>query len=112
MLEAAGEESWSSPEELRIRGEIAELGGDLAVAETGYLDALVLAERQGALIWRLRAATSLASLRLGQGRAADAEATLAPVYDQFSQDWQWPDLRRAAACLEACRQVGASANAS
>ncbi|MDB5483136.1 MAG: transcriptional regulatory protein [Caulobacteraceae bacterium] len=99
------EESWSSPEVLRIKGAIAELDGDLAGAEARYLDALAVAERQGALTWRLRAATSLAALWLSQGRAAEAQATLAPVYEQFSAGRQWPDLRRAADCLEECRRA-------
>jgi predicted ATPase/DNA-binding winged helix-turn-helix (wHTH) protein len=105
LLEEADEETWSSPEILRIRGEIAELNRDLAEAEARYLDALAISERQGALTWRLRAATSLASLWLSQGRAAEAEAALAPVYEQFSSGRQWPDLRRAAGCLEQCHRA-------
>jgi len=105
LLEEPDEESWSSPETLRIRGVIAELAGDLAGAEARYLGALAIAERQGALIWRLRAATSLASLWLSLGRAAEAEAALAPVYGQVSAGRQWPDLRRAADCLEECRRT-------
>jgi predicted ATPase/DNA-binding winged helix-turn-helix (wHTH) protein len=99
------EETWSSPEIARIRGAIAELSGDLTGAEARYLDALVVAERQGALIWRLRAATSLAALWVSQGRAAEAQATLAPVYEQCCAARSWPDLRRAADCLEACRRA-------
>ena len=105
VLKDAHEETWSSPEVLRIRGEIAELSDDPAGAEARYLDALAIAQRQGALMWRLRAATSLASLWLSQGRAAEAEATLAPVFEQFSTGRQWPDLRRAADCLEDCRRA-------
>jgi predicted ATPase/DNA-binding winged helix-turn-helix (wHTH) protein len=33
--------------------------------------------------------------QISQGRAAEAEAALAPVYEQFSSGRQWPDLRRA-----------------
>jgi predicted ATPase/DNA-binding winged helix-turn-helix (wHTH) protein len=104
-LDETDEETWVSPEVLRIRGAIAELSDDLEGAEARYLDALAIAERQGALFWRLRAATSLALLRLGQGRAAEAEASLAPVCEQFTTGREWPDMRRAAACLEACRRV-------
>ncbi|HLZ85433.1 MAG TPA: hypothetical protein VKQ54_17865, partial [Caulobacteraceae bacterium] len=106
LLEAQDEETWSSPEVLRIRGEIAELGGDQAEAEARYLDALAMAERHGALMWRLRAATSLAALRVSQGRAAEAPAILAPVYAQFSAGRSWPDLRRAADCLEDGHRAG------
>jgi predicted ATPase/DNA-binding winged helix-turn-helix (wHTH) protein len=105
FVEQPDEESWSAPEVLRIRGAIAELSDDLAGAEAGYLDALALAERHGALTWRLRAATSLAALWVSRGRAAEAQATLEPVYEQFKSDRQWPDLRRAADCLEECRRA-------
>jgi predicted ATPase/DNA-binding winged helix-turn-helix (wHTH) protein len=104
-LDEPDEESWISPEVLRIKGVIAESSDDLAGAEARYLDALATAERQGALIWRLRAATSLATLWVRQGRAAEAQAILSPVYAQFSTAQRWPDLRRAADCLEDCRRA-------
>jgi len=107
---AAVEETWFTPEALRIEGEIAECEGQPEAAEVRYLEALAVAERQGALIWRLRAATSLASLWLGQGGAAEAEAVLAPVYRQFGACTPRPVLERAAACLEACRRADASAH--
>jgi tetratricopeptide (TPR) repeat protein len=105
FLQEPDEETWISPEVERIRGAIAELNGDLAEAEARYLDVLAIAERQGALTWRLRAATSLASQWLSQGRAAEAEAALVPVYEQASAGREWPDLRRAADCLEECRRT-------
>jgi predicted ATPase/DNA-binding winged helix-turn-helix (wHTH) protein len=104
-FEEPDDETWCTPEILRIRGEIAELNRDPAGAEARYLDALAIAERQGALTWRLRAATSLAALWVSQGRAAEAQATLAPVYEQFSAGRQWPDLRRAADCLDQCHRA-------
>jgi predicted ATPase/DNA-binding winged helix-turn-helix (wHTH) protein len=109
-FEESDEECWFTPEALRIEGEMTEGEGRPAEAEARYLEALGLAERHGALIWQLRAATSLASLWLGQGRAADAEAALEPVYRQFSSGLQRPVLRRAANCLEACRRAAASAH--
>ena len=103
LLEEPDDETWCTPEILRIRGEIAELDRDPVKAEAHYLNALAIAERQGALIWRLRAATSLAGLRVGQGRAAEAHAILAPVYERFRPGRRrWPDLARAADCLETC----------
>jgi ATP/maltotriose-dependent transcriptional regulator MalT len=108
-VEAPDEESWFTPEALRIEAEIAECEGRLAEAEARYLEALAMAERHGALIWQLRAATSLASLLLGQGQATEAEAALAPVYGQFSARAPRPVLSRAAACLDACRRAAASA---
>jgi ATP/maltotriose-dependent transcriptional regulator MalT len=99
------EEGWSTPEVLRIRGEIAERRGDLVLAEARYHEALALAKRQDALTWRLRAAISLADLWLAQGRAEDATALLAPICGQFGSGADWPLLRRAADCLSACRAV-------
>jgi predicted ATPase/DNA-binding winged helix-turn-helix (wHTH) protein len=103
LLSEPDEDSSISPEVLRVRGVNAELGGDLKGAEVYYLDALTAAERHGALMWRLRAATAVAALWISQGRAAEAREALAPVYDQFSTGRQWPDLRHAAECLEECR---------
>jgi hypothetical protein len=105
FLKEPDEESWSSPEVLRTKGVIAELSDDLAEAEACYLDALAIAKRQSALTWRLRAATSLAALWLRQGHTAEAQAILAPVYEQFNTAQPWPDLRRAAECLEDCRRT-------
>jgi len=110
MVEASGEETWFTPEALRIEGEIAECEGQPEVAEVRYLEALDVTERHGALIWRLRAATSLASLWAGQGRAAEAEALLAPVYRQFDSGSERPVLSHAAACLENCRRARVSAS--
>jgi len=101
------EEGWSTPEVLRIRGEIAERRGDLVLAEARYREAVALAERQDALTWRLRAAVSLAGLWLSQGRAEDAAAMLAPIRENFPSGADWPLLRRAADCLTACRAAGA-----
>jgi predicted ATPase len=105
FLEEPDEACWSTPEVLRIKGAIAELGGDLAGAEARYVEALAIAERQGALFWRLRAAASLAVLRVSHGSAAEAQAILAPVYEQFGAGREWPDLRRAADCLKQCHRA-------
>jgi predicted ATPase/DNA-binding winged helix-turn-helix (wHTH) protein len=99
------EEGWSTPEVLRIRGEIAERRGNLGLADVHYREALVLAERQDALTWRLRAAISLADLWQSQGRTEDAAALLEPIRGQFPSGVDWPLLRRAAGRLELYRGV-------
>ena len=97
------EQGWATPEVLRIRGEIAERRGDLALAEARYREAMALAERQDALTWGLRAAISQAELWRGQGRREAAAALLAPILERFRSTADWPLVGRASACLEACR---------
>jgi len=103
----AEEDGWSTPEVLRIRGEIAERRGDLELAEVRYRAALALAERQGALTWRLRATVSLADLRRAQGHGSEAAAMLAPVFGQVRADIAWPLMQRASAVFAASRRVAA-----
>ena len=103
----AEEDDWSTPEVLRIRGEIAERRGDLELAEVRYRGALALAEQQDALTWRLRAAVSLANLRQAQGHGVEAAAVLAPVFGQVRADISWPLMERATAALAAAGRVPA-----
>jgi len=65
------------------------------------VQALDAARQQGALSWELRAAMSLARLRMTQDRAAEARQLLAPVYAQFSEGFATLDLRAAYAMLVA-----------
>ena len=102
------EDGWATPEVLRIRGEIAVRRGDLVLGEARFREAMTLAERQDALTWRLRAATSLADLWLSQDRAEDAAALLAPIRAQFLFDADWPLLRQADDCMSACRAASRS----
>jgi predicted ATPase len=62
--------------------------------------ALDVAQEQGALFWELRAAISLARLRVRQDRHDDARQALAPVYDRFTEGFETADLRSARAILE------------
>lgn len=95
----AGEEAWCHAELLRIQGELLE-PADAAAAERLYLQALDVAERQGALAWQLRAATSLAQSRRRWHADDEAERVLAPVYERFSEGYASADLRRAKAVLD------------
>ena len=88
---------------LRIKGEliIKENGSQAAAkAEEQFLSALDLAQRQGALAWELRAATSLARLLHDRGRFADATALLRPVYGRFTEGLATADLKAANALLD------------
>jgi predicted ATPase len=64
------------------------------------LRALETARRQGALAWELRVATSLARLRLRQGRAIEALNVLQPVYARFTEGFAMADLVTARAVLD------------
>jgi predicted ATPase len=59
------------------------------------------ARSQRALSWELRAATSLAQLRVQQRENAAAHATLAPVYNGFLEGFETQDLVIARTVLDA-----------
>ena len=95
----AGEEAWCHAELLRIQGELLE-PADADAAERLYLRALDVAERQGALAWQLRAATSLAQSMRRRHADDAAERVLAPVYERFSEGYASADLRQAKAVVD------------
>jgi predicted ATPase len=97
----AGDEHWMSAEIHRLAGEAMLAGdGDRAGAEREFHAALALARKQGAKLWELRAATSLARLSR-DGEKAAARDNLAMVYRSFSEGFTSPDLEQAKAALDA-----------
>ena len=64
-------------------------------AEEQYRQALSIARKQGAKLWELRAAASLARLCRDQGRQAAARDLLAPVYGWFTEGFDTEDLKEA-----------------
>ena len=58
------------------------------------------AHRQGSKILELRAATSLARLWRQQGKIAQANDLLAPVYGWFTEGFDTPDLKESKALLD------------
>ena len=95
----AGEERWYAAELHRHRGEVLWRRGDIGGAEACFGTASRIAREQGARLFELRAATSLAGLLLEMDRAADARAVLAPVHDWFTEGSSSPDLRAAGRLL-------------
>jgi predicted ATPase/DNA-binding winged helix-turn-helix (wHTH) protein len=91
------------PELLRLKGELLLLQaiGQSGSAEQSFSAALCLARRQGALALELRAALSLARLRVTQGRHDAARGILTPIYDRFTEGFGTADLRAARGMLEA-----------
>ena len=59
-----------------------------------------VAEQQGALLLKLRAAMTLARLWRDQNKAQQARELLAPVYDWFTEGFDTHDLKEAKALLE------------
>jgi predicted ATPase len=91
---------WLAAELHRHKGEMLLHQGQSNAAEAAYLTALAIAVEQGARLWELRAATSLARLRCQQDRHAEAHDVLASVCGWFSEGFATPDLKNARALLE------------
>jgi hypothetical protein len=59
---------------LRTQAEIRLRTGDADGAEAALLEAIAIADEQGAVSWRLRSGEALARLMLSLGRAGEAQA--------------------------------------
>ena len=68
-------------------------------AEACLREAIDIAQKQGAKLSRLRAATSYARLLVGKGEAGQARALLQPAYDAIAEGRELADLKAAAAML-------------
>jgi predicted ATPase len=93
-------ERWFAAELNRHKGRLLLQQGHSEAAEELYRKALSVAEEQGAKLWELRAAVSLARLRRDQGRPTEARDLLAPVYGWFTEGFGTPDLKEAKALLD------------
>jgi predicted ATPase/DNA-binding winged helix-turn-helix (wHTH) protein len=95
---ARREERWCMAELLRMKAEML-LGIDASETESHAEDllqqSLDWARRQGALSWELRAASSLARVRLRQGNAQEGRACLEPVFARFTEGFATADLAAA-----------------
>jgi predicted ATPase len=86
----------------RIKGELAllEAPGAVGAAEDALRQAVASARRQDAKSWELRAVTSLARLLASQGKRDEARATLAQIYNWFTEGFDTADLRNAKVLLD------------
>ena len=100
IVERTGER-WFAAELNRHKGRLLLRQGHSETAEDLYRKALSIAVEQGAKLWELRAAASLARLRRDQGRHAAARDLLAPVYGWFTEGFDTQDLKEAKTLLDA-----------
>ena len=102
LVRADSHEHWRRPELMRIKGEIhlQRATGTEAPAEACFRSAGEIARAQGALFWELRAALSLARLRVRQGDRGGAAQVLQPVYARFGEGFDTADLAAAKRLLE------------
>ena len=91
---------WAVAETLRLRGDVLLATADATGAEASYQEAIAIAQRQGAKLWELRGATSLARLWRDQGKSSEARDLLAPVHGWFTEGIGTPVLQEAQALLE------------
>jgi predicted ATPase len=99
IVERTGEH-WFTAELNRHKGQLLLRRGNSEAAEELYRKALSIAEEQGAKLWELRAAMSLARLRRDQDCRAEARDLLAQVYGWFTEGFDTPDLKEAKALLD------------
>ena len=93
-------ERWFAAELNRQNGQRLLRQGQTAAAEELYRKALGIAREQGAKLWELRAAASLARLWRDQGCRVAARDLLSPVYGWFTEGFTTTDLKDAKALLD------------
>ncbi len=108
MLERAQRDRcwWCSPEILRLEAERlwTEEGVTAKKAAESLLRlALDAATEQRALLWRLRVLTSLVQLRRGGAGLQEATALLSGTVNEFTEGFDFPDLRKAMTLLKRMR---------
>jgi predicted ATPase len=75
----------------------------MPLAEDCFREALASAQKQGALSWELRVATSLGKLWHRAGRTGEANELVSAVYDRFKEGFDTADLRTARGLIDGFR---------
>jgi class 3 adenylate cyclase/predicted ATPase len=83
----------------RVRGELLVSVREPGGAEKSFSEAIGVAQRQGAKLFELRAATSLARLWHGQGKDNEARDLLGPINGWFTEGLDHADVKDAKALL-------------
>jgi len=90
---------WKS-ELQRLEGVILSKRNEDADAETSFKEAMHTARQQGARLFELRAATSLAALLNRAKRRKEAQDTLIPIVSKFPAKFDFAELRDAKCIIE------------
>ena len=93
-------ERWYEAELHRLKGEILLATGSESEGEEHFRRAIAFACAAEAKSLELRATTSLARLLTKQGKLNEARATLAKIYNWFTEGLDTTDLKNAKALLE------------
>jgi len=92
-------ERFFAAELIRQRALLSRHAGDAAAAEAGLREALAMADRQGARLFALRAATDLARLLNDSARSVEGQAVLRAALEAMPEGLDQPDALRAEALL-------------
>jgi len=98
------DEASFSAECIRIRGQIAARGNDLAGAVRLFEKAIGISQRQEARLFELRATTQLATVLARQGRAQVGEPRLRAIIDAFDTKHEIVDLAAGRKVLDTLRR--------
>jgi predicted ATPase len=109
-----GEETFDSPELLRVRAtvQLATGSANAALAEASLLASVEQARRHGALAWELRSAIDLARVWIGQGRTVDAAALLGGLQARFSEGFGTADLKSASLLMDHLARLNSDSGAA
>jgi hypothetical protein len=98
------DERFNEAEIWRLRGEFMLAKRQERVAAENFRRAIAVARAQQGKSWELRATFSLARMLASQDHAAEAHATLAPVYEWFTEGFDTTDLVFAKTLLDRLQQ--------
>jgi predicted ATPase len=96
-------EAWWAAEIARLKGDFCLsdfIGQRSYEAEANYRRALDIAQRQQAKSWQLRCAVSLARLLFSRDRKSEADRLLRPIFEEFADRGNTPDIKQANALLD------------
>jgi predicted ATPase len=94
------DERWYEAELYRLKGEMLITNADQPGAEPWFSRAVAEAQKRGAKLFELRAATSLARLWRDQRKRKEARELLAPVYGWFTEGFDTIYLKEAKNLLD------------